>query len=50
MGVPAQIDLYTYVNGDVEMSFFDMTIGNVMWGMKLMVESEGSTKIKAYEV
>jgi hypothetical protein len=50
MGVPAQIDVYTYVNGDVEMSFFDMTNGTVMWGMKLMVESEGSTKIKAYKV
>jgi hypothetical protein len=25
MGVPAQIDVYTYVNGDVEMPFFDMT-------------------------
>jgi hypothetical protein len=42
--VPSQIDMYTYVNGDVEISFFYMTTDNVVWAMKLMVESEGITK------
>jgi hypothetical protein len=48
MGVPAQIDVYAYVNGDALFWHDNVIMSCGAWSF--MVEREGTTEIKAREV